>query len=300
MAEMDQGIKRLVQTHPADLLAFVLPGAEYLGTLPVDVATEPQLVLDTLLHVRVEGIECAVDLEAEARPQADIARRLYKYGARVNIVTELPVFSVVVWLEPGGMPPASPYEVHVGRRTLHTWSFIDIELYKLPAQSLFAPRLLGLLPLVPFSADGKELSVIEQAALIIKDQAPADEMATLEALLAVFGARTFGPDAMRALLGRVLMNTDILETSPLYQEWMREATEKGMAQGMAQGMVQGMAQGMAQGLREGTLIALRGRFGELPPDVEEAVSRTTEDVLADALAHVGTDTIEQMRSRFGL
>jgi hypothetical protein len=73
MAEMDQGIKRLIQTHPQDILAFAVPEAEYLGTLPVDVATERQLVLDSLLRVRIEDVECAVDVEAEAEPTKDIA-----------------------------------------------------------------------------------------------------------------------------------------------------------------------------------------------------------------------------------
>lgn len=105
MAEMDQGIKRLLQTHPADVLAFAVPGAEYLGTMPIDVATEPQLVLDTLLRVRYQGVECAVDLEAEAHPQRDIGRRCFEYGSRASIVTGLPIISVVLWLEANGTPP---------------------------------------------------------------------------------------------------------------------------------------------------------------------------------------------------
>jgi hypothetical protein len=48
---MDQGINRLIQSHPQDFLALAVPEATYLGTLPVDVATEPQLTLDTLLAV---------------------------------------------------------------------------------------------------------------------------------------------------------------------------------------------------------------------------------------------------------
>lgn len=109
MPDMDQGIKRLIQTHPADVLALTLPGADYLGTLPVDVAAEPRLALDTLLRVRYKGIECAVDLEAEARARPDMGWRLFEYGARATIVTGLPVLSVVLWLEPGGVPPPSPF-----------------------------------------------------------------------------------------------------------------------------------------------------------------------------------------------
>src|SRR5579859_1943317 len=102
MPEMDQGIKRLIQTHPQDILELALPGATYMGTLPTDVATEAQLMLDTLLRVSYLSEDCAVDIEAEARPTRDIGRRLYEYGARANIATGLPVISVVLWLEPNG------------------------------------------------------------------------------------------------------------------------------------------------------------------------------------------------------
>ena len=100
----------------------------------MDVATEPQLVLDTLLRVRYEGVECAVDVEAEARPHPDIGRRLFEYGARATIVTGLPVISVVVWLEPNGKPAPSPYELRAGSRLIATWHFVGIELYRVPAQ----------------------------------------------------------------------------------------------------------------------------------------------------------------------
>src|SRR5579859_2662187 len=133
VAEMDQGIKRLIQTRPADILALALPDVEYLGTLPTDVATEPQRVLDTLLRVRDGGAICAVDLEAEARPTIDIGRRLYEYGTRASIVTSLPVISVVLWLEPNGVAPTSPYELRTPNRLVANWHYIGIKLYELPA-----------------------------------------------------------------------------------------------------------------------------------------------------------------------
>src|SRR5579872_4699359 len=164
MAEMDQGIKRLIQTHPRDILAFTVPEAEYLGTLPVDVATERQLVLDSLLRVRIAGVECAVDVEAEASPQADIAKRLFEYGSRVQTTLELPVISVVFWLHANGKPPASPYRVQVGKRRIVDWYFDGIALYDMPAQTPLERGITGLLPLVPFCRDGGTLEAIERAA----------------------------------------------------------------------------------------------------------------------------------------
>ena len=179
MAEMDQGIKRLIQTHPRDILAFAVPEAEYLGTLPVDVAAERQLVLDSLLRVRIEGVECAVDIEAEADPDKEMGQRLYEYGSRVHTTTGLPVISVVLWLQSGGKRPTSPYRVRVGRRRIVDWYFEGIALYDIPAQSLLERGITGLLPLVPFCRDGGTLEAIERAAELVKTQATASEQQEL-------------------------------------------------------------------------------------------------------------------------
>lgn len=172
MAEMDQGIKRLIQTHPADMLALAVPDAQYLGPLQVDVATEPQLVLDTLLRVRYHGIECAVDIEAEARPHAEIGRRLFEYGSRASIVTGLPIFSAVLWLERGGTPAPSPYEPRADDRLLAMWHFTGIEVYRLHAEELIEQGSVSLMPLIPFADGGQDLLAIERAALVVEGARP--------------------------------------------------------------------------------------------------------------------------------
>jgi hypothetical protein len=75
MADMDQGVKRLLQAHPADIIHLALPGAEYLAPIKTDVATEPQLVLDTLYRVRFQGEECGVNVEIQGYPDPAMPRR---------------------------------------------------------------------------------------------------------------------------------------------------------------------------------------------------------------------------------
>jgi len=275
VAEMDQGIKRLLQTHPADVLAFAVPGAEYLGTMPVDIATEPQIVLDTLLRVRYQGVECAVDLEAEARPQRDIGRRCFEYGSRASVVTGMPIISVVLWLEANGTPPVSPYTLWAGDRLLATWHYIGIELYKLRSADLFTTGLVGLLPLVPFTRDGGSMSVIERAAEIVKQRAQAAEVSELAGLLAVFAGRRFEDEAILAMMRRLFMSTEIVEKSSVYQAWM------------------------ARAWRDAVTLVLGGRFGELPFDLTQAIATADREHLQDVLAHAATDTLDELRARLG-
>lgn len=285
---MDQGIKRLIQTHPADVLDLLVPGAEYLGTLPVDVASEPQLVLDMLLGVRYHGIECALDIEAEARPRPEIGKRLCDYGSRVRGVTGLRVISAVLWLEPGGTPPPSPYEERADDLPLVSWHFIGVELYRVQAPALIARGPVGLLPLVPFAQGGDDLATVERTAALVKERAPAAEVDELAGLLALFAARTFDAEVLRGIMRRLKMSTEIIEKSAFYQE------------ALAKGEAKGKAEGIEEGQRNAALVVLRGRFGELPPDLAQAISAADQATLDQVLRYAGTDTLEQVRARLGV
>ena len=85
------------------------------------------------------------------------------------------------------------------------------------------------------------------------------------------------------------MSTEILETSPLYQEWVRKATEEGLSKGMAQGM--------AQGMQEAALSVLRGRFGAVPAALEAAIRAASTETLQPMLEHATDESLEQIAAR---
>jgi hypothetical protein len=206
--DMDQGIKRLIQTHPADVLALTLPGADYLGTLPVDVAAEPRLALDTLLRVRYKGIECAVDLEAEARARLDMGRRLFEYGVwRAGDHRHRAAGSLGRALARDGWRPAA-LAVRVRRRRL-------------------------------------------DAAVL------------------------------RVLAGKLHVSYELIRESSVYRDLLAED----------------IARSKAETAREAALLALRGRFGTLPEDIERAVASAPVEALFDVLAHVTADSLEQVCAR---
>lgn len=284
MAEMDQGIKRLLQARPQDVLTLALPGVEYLAPMPTDVATEPQLVLDTLYRVRYQGEECAVNIEAQVYPDPAMPRRCFEYGTRASIVHGLPVLSVVVWLQRRGAVPTPPYEMRVGSWVQGVWQFFNVEIYQLLAGQIVASGALGLLPLVPFM-QGADVATVQQAAQAVKGRAEPELAGDLVSLLAVFMARFHGEEAARAMVRRVFMSTEILDESPLYQSWIREA------------MAKGKVEGKADGLREAARMVLEGRFGALPPELMAALNAADEPMLVALMTHVATGTIEQLYAR---
>ncbi len=281
MGHMDQGFKALVDLRTEEMVRFVTGDqqAEYLGTLSADVAMERQLVLDSLYRVRSQGEEYLVDMEAQAYPDAKMARRIYEYGARANLIHNLPVLSVVIWLFKGEAVPRPPYQIRIGKRVVASWDFINIELYKLPASAIMNVREVGLLPLVPFTR-GATARVVETAMRRIREESAEQEAQKLAALLGVFATRFHGQDFALDLVRRYFMSTEILQEFPLFRSMMAEAEAKGM--------------------REIIARQLEQRFGPLSQEMIAALSAADAPALTELAVHVMTDTQEQLRQRLGL
>ena len=241
-----------------------------------------------------------MDLEIEASPRKDIGRRCFEYGARASIIHQLPVVSVVLWLERDSRPPSSPYTMQVGDLPPVMWPFIGIEVYALDVERVLTGDLAGLpglLPLVPFMRGGEQETTIERAVTLVRERVADSEQQRMAAsLLALFAARHLGAKNVLAIFRRVFMSTEILDQSPLYHQLVDEAVARSRAEGRAEGE----AEGEAKAMREAALAALRGRWGELSPDIAAAVEVASAGVLLDVVAHVATDTREQMQARLGL
>jgi len=293
MPEMDQSLKRLIQACPEDWLRFLFPTAQvdYLGTAPTDVATEPQRILDTLGLGRYQGIECLVDIEAEAYTSPDIGRRLHEYAARAQILHKLPVISVVFWLLRDVPAPSSPYREQIANLPLYDQHFIGIEVYRLSAEQLLLlgeQGIVGLLPLIPFTVGGATLEAAETTGRVVRAHAPEELKATLITLLGIFAARNLGDEVGLALIRRLLMSNEILELSPLYRKWVQESVEEGRREGVE------------EGLREAVILLMRKQFGEPAPDELQVISTANVDTLNALLVALLTDTHEAFRQRLEL
>jgi len=62
----------------------------------------------------------------------------------------------------------------------------------------------------------------------------------------------------------------------------------------------GIEQGIEQGERRLAHVALEGRFGPLSADLLAALQTANEATLLDVVAHLSTDTLEQIRVRLRL
>jgi predicted transposase YdaD len=178
-----------------------------------------------------------------------------------------------------------------------------MKLFELQARDIMQLGIIPLLPLVPFM-QGADLPTIEDAAKIVQQQAPAEQVTMLNTLLAVFTARFHGKSVAEALAWRLGMSEKIVEESPLYQAWVAKSREEGRlageATGEARGEAIGEAKGKLSGMRQAILRALEGRFGTVALDLVAAVQTADETTLDAAILHIATESLAELRARFGL
>lgn len=256
--------------------------------IDTDVAVEAQRILDRLYHVLYQNEECGLDIEVQSRSYKDILARMFKYAKRASFIYDLPMMSIVLWLHKGGDTFTHKiYEERVGDRLLGTWHVYGIEIFRLHARAIIEGGVLALLPLVPFM-QGADIATIEEAAQKVDHEVSGELGTTPKTLLAVFTAQFHGQGVAKALLEKLKMDMSIVAESPLYQEWIQQARAEGKEQGIAEAM-----RAMVQ-------RTLEGRFTTLDADLLAAITTASEATLNEVITHVATDSLAQIRARFGL
>jgi predicted transposase YdaD len=102
-------------------------------------------------------------------------------------------------------------------------------------------------------------------------------------------------DAIVEAIRRRPMLDEIFEESSVAQ-WL---IERGRKEGSEQGRDEGREEGRRQMARDMARMALESRFGTLSEEMLAALNIADEAALRDVVAHIGTDSLEQARSRLG-
>jgi predicted transposase YdaD len=298
VGEIDQGFKRLFLLRVDALLQWLLGDIQHVQPVLPDLATERQLVPDTLYRALFEGEPCLVNVEIQSEPDPEMPRRLYLYAARATSQYKLPVISIVIYVFNRGTVAPSPYEMRVGRWLSGHWNFHSIELYRLPPKRLLDAGLAGVLPLVPLTHNAS-LEDAEEAMRRLTQEQPVEEAQSLGALLAIFlaHARSDKPLALDLYRRFFMANLDnfVRDNPVLHDVWV-EVAEKGKAEGKAEGKVEGRAEGMRETIRR----VLETRFGPLSEEILTALQSADLPRLEHIADNAAIDTLEQVRLRLGL
>jgi hypothetical protein len=284
----DQSLKRLLSRAHDDFLRLIAPGftwqAEHSPELPA-ASRQADLVWEVTDTAGERGL---LHVELQTKPDKQMGERVAEYGIRLWLREHLPVRTVVVFLQPARSLPTSPFVIAwSGWETLR-YAYDVVHLWEIPAERVLASATYDLWPLAALMDDVTLDRAVAVAERLAAAPLPEHERSELAALLVALSDLRLERGALREALRRLPMIDDILRQSSLAEEFL------------AEGIAQGVAQGVAQGERRMAQAALEGRFGTLDADLLAALDTADEATLQTLMAHIATDTLEQVRSRLGL
>ncbi|HEV2581874.1 MAG TPA: Rpn family recombination-promoting nuclease/putative transposase [Ktedonobacteraceae bacterium] len=225
--QWDDNIKRLIRANPQHYVTRVLKGAIYKDALSIELKNVTREA-DFLLDVEYEGDSLLLLIEAQSYKDENMALRLPEYLILAIREHGRPILPVLIYLRKDLKVPESPLilQAPVGHEVLR-FHFIVLKLWAMKAEELIEAGLLGLLPLVPLTADGREYEVIDR---IVTELAEASEYDLLE-YTRRFASLVFQDAANLEWLNRRFnMYKDILEDSWVGQEERREGAVRGLHQ----------------------------------------------------------------------
>lgn len=279
--DYDQSLKRMLLRAHDGFLALVAPDLSWRGELASELSAATRradLVWEVEDRAGQRGI---LHVELQTRADHDIGERVAEYGIRLWLRDHRPVRSLVVFLRPAASTPQSPFTMRWGGDERLRYVYDTIRLWEIPPERVLETDQYGLWPLAGLMGNATPESILSVAERIAKAPLPTHERGELTgALVLLAGMRLRTQDVIDALR-RQQMIDDILKESS-FTEVMRILLAPEYARMHAR-------------------IALEGRFGTpLDPQIVAALETAEENVCEAILAHVSTDTLDDVRARLGI
>lgn len=225
----DNIMKRMVAANPQHFLNWLTPGAQLVRELSPLLKTR-DLEADGLYVILWYGIEMILHLEFQRRGDKEMGKRLWEYNATVSISSDLPVYSLVIYLRKERKMVEAPYIQRLPNgRPVHAFFYEAVKLWELPAELFFQPGLEGLLPLVTLAQDGKRREVVDEMIRRLIASSKTDLLTFAYTFAALVFTRADDHDW---LTERFAMYKKELEDSWAYQNILRDGIEQGIEQGI--------------------------------------------------------------------
>jgi hypothetical protein len=219
----DDSMKRLIRENPQHFVSWVLPGAVFKRAMSIELKNRTRET-DYLPEATLNEEDILVDFEFQSRDDTNMEHRLLEYNVLATLEHNRRVLTCVIYLRKDSNIAESPliWTLPNGRETLRFY-FIVIKLWEIPAEEIIQKGLLGLLPLVPLTKDGKRHELVKE---MITELAAAQKYELLSQAKTIAGL-VFTDVAEREWLERsFVMYRDIIEESWVYQENIQKGVEK--------------------------------------------------------------------------
>jgi predicted transposase YdaD len=231
----DTAMKQLVGGNPQAWVSFLLHGAVYKNDLNRELRTR-KIEADTLYDVEWDDEPIILHIEFQRHRDNSMPMRVWEYNALTRIITNKPVYSVVIY--PIEVPSITEAVYTMSFRNGHMvgwFSFQQIKLWEIEPEMFEQPHLTGLLPLLPLTKNGQNRETVERMLRKMKLAGKGKEEFSLAEI--VTGLVLTSEQDKEWLKVRFHIMSDILEESWVYQEIIQKGLQKGMLQEKERGLL---------------------------------------------------------------
>ena len=223
---------KVLSSHYSDLalkLAFPDQVIEVLDRQKNVELNLPEKRVDFVQKVRMEGQEYVFHVEFQFRFKADVPRQTFVYSALLTEQFDLPVLTVVLFLERTEAVLPETYEVRIGDRVVHRFEYLVLRLWEYE-EGIRSGRLRELAPLLALVSEEKDAENPGRGA---------EEQRSRGA-----GESPSAPLPPCSLAG-VREEVAQMRTSTFIDDWIEEALQQGEQEGLQQGL--GFSRGFSRG-----------------------------------------------------
>jgi len=301
MIDHDRLFKELLSTFFFEFLELFVPqlaaevdpaSLSFLDKeLFTDVSSGERHEVDLLVQARFRNRDSLflVHVENQAQAQADFARRMFRYFARLHEKHLLPVYPIAVFShEAPGIEP-NEYRVQVGGWEVLRFNFQCIQLRRLHWRDyLRQPNPVAAALMARMGMEQSERARVKLECLRLLTSLRLDR--ARQRLISGFVDTYLPLDQAETLqfndqADTVLEHVEKEKIMELTTSWKEEGRAEGKVEGKAEGKVEGIAEGKAEGRVEGevrvVLRLLERRCGVLPPPLLERVRGLSLERLED-------------------
>jgi predicted transposase YdaD len=270
LGDWDDLTKVLIRAYPQDLVSLVFQDARYLTTITNELKVR-SIAADFMCKVERNGETFILHIEFQKNSDAHMGERTWEYNSATTIVEKMKVYSVVIYLTEKGTIDEPPYRTALkDGRSIHTFDYENILLWKVPPEVLKQKGMEGLLTLLPLT-QGAEFARDEVTRDMIQGLRAAGKDDLLPLGYTVLGL-VYKTQADKQAIRRIIaMFAGKLEESWYYQDVIAQ----GIEQGKQQGIEQGIEQGKVQTLRSMLIRVAETRFPDVLPLAQQEAERST-------------------------
>ncbi len=288
----DRALKVLACHYAETFLRLAFPDAavQVVGTEANVELALPEKWVDFIHRVRFNGREYVFHLEFQLEHRADLPKRVFIYSAGLTDKYDLPVVTLVLYLERRASAAPTEYAVEFAGTVTNRFTYRVLRLWDYE-ERIRSGQLRELAPLLVMWAEPADAATLAVERALILQEPDEKKRGDLLATAVTVASRYFD----RGFLWQFFAEeVELMRHATFIEDWIEEGMEKGRQEGLQQGL--------QQGRREALAHILVKRFGPLPRHLPERLERLTlaqlEELIDQALVAQDWAAFEQALAQF--